>query len=95
MLAGEFVKWEWALNHPNHAYLGADWLAEEIASEEGWATKHFPADWSKGRGAGPQRNAKMVAGKPDVVAGFRNGNSRGTIGCLEMALRAGLPLIAP
>lgn len=94
-LAGKFVEWDWALKHPNLPYVGADWMADGIAREEGWEVKHFPANWSHGRGAGPQRNAKMIAAKPDVVAGFRKGVCNGTIGCLEMALRAGIPIVAP
>lgn len=39
---------------------GADALTEEVATELGLETRRYPADWSKGKSAGPTRNSDML-----------------------------------
>lgn len=39
---------------------GADTHGETIARRCGWRVEGFPADWSKGKAAGPARNARMA-----------------------------------
>lgn len=64
--------------------LHPDWFAEPEC---------HPAQWGKHRkAAGPIRNAHMVSLGADVcVALVRNG-SAGTLGCIDLAAEAGIPL---
>lgn len=73
---------------------GADYLAAQ------WAERHpevlhytFPADWGRyGRGAGPRRNATMLAEfEPDLVVAFPGG--RGTTDMTRKATAAGVRVI--
>ena len=61
---------------------GADRLAERYAAEKDYFFVCFPADWSKGRTAGYERNAKMhqyIAQFPHRgVVAFWDGKSKGT-----------------
>lgn len=67
---------------------GADTLAGEWAERAGVPVTMYPADWSKGRGAGHIRNAEMLAASnPHLVVAFPGG--RGTAGMVKLALRAG------
>lgn len=69
---------------------GADTLAANWAYTRGVEQLPFPADWeAHGRGAGPRRNAKMLAeGKPDLVVAFPGGN--GTADMVARSRRAGV-----
>lgn len=49
---------------------GADALAESVARRMGWKVERHPADWSRGRKAGPERNAAMVALGADLCLAF-------------------------
>lgn len=52
------------------------------------------ADWDRyGKSAGHRRNAEMVARGADLVLAFPLGESRGTRGCMELARRAGIPVV--
>jgi len=63
---------------------GADALAQRYGKERGITTISVPADWSKGRSAGPIRNQKMIdIYKPSLVIGFISPDSKGTLDCLE------------
>lgn len=63
---------------------GADTLAERYGKEKGITTVSMPADWSKGRSAGPIRNQKMIdTYKPSLVIGFISQDSKGTLDCLD------------
>lgn len=72
---------------------GADRMAEEV-----WGRLwHFPierhpADWSKGKVAGPERNQKMVNLGADLCVAFPLPDSRGTRDCADRARRAGIPV---
>lgn len=60
---------------------GADFLAGEVAKELGFKVEVYPADWDNhGRAAGPIRNVKMLAAKPDHVIAFHDSieSSKGT-----------------
>lgn len=70
---------------------GADTLAQAWARARGVPVEAHPADWSKGRGAGPARNAAMVSSRPDACLAFIRGDSRGATGCAAMSEHAGIP----
>lgn len=76
---------------------GVDAAFEAAAKAAGVTTERWPADWSKfGRGAGPKRNAAMVAAepRPAFVLAFRASEqwTPGTLSCVKLALAAGLPV---
>lgn len=50
---------------------GADAMAQEWADKNDVPTERHPADWSKGRSAGPERNKRMVSLGADVCLAFR------------------------
>ncbi len=51
--------------------VSVDMLADFAARGLGFAVVKFPADWSRGRMAGPQRNDRMLRdGKPDRALAF-------------------------
>ena len=51
----------------------------------------YLADWKRyGSGAGPIRNDKMLALKPDLVLAFWNGYSRGTLHTIKGARKLGI-----
>lgn len=70
---------------------GADRIADGWARRHGVATETHPADWAAGPGAGPARNAAMVATSPDVCLAFIRDGSPGATGCADAAERAGIP----
>lgn len=75
-------------------WYGADWIAGCCARTWGFGEERHPADWSnEGKGAGPKRNARMVALGADVCLAFPLGESRGTRGCMELARKAGIPVV--
>ncbi|EFC86486.1 SLOG family protein [Parafrankia sp. EUN1f] len=55
----------------------------------------FTADWdTRGRAAGPERNARMVASGADICLAFykRGAGNRGTSNCVRLARAAGIPV---
>ena len=56
---------------------GADSLGRKYAEEHHILIMSFPADWSKGKGAGYIRNAQMGAIADGLIA-FWDGKSKGT-----------------
>ncbi|WP_109641284.1 SLOG family protein [Lentzea atacamensis] len=72
-----------------------DRLAATIWKRLGGAEEKWPADWSKGNGGGPLRNARMVESNPDLVLSFIRGNSRGATGTCNLAVGAGLNCVPP
>lgn len=77
---------------------GADSLAGEWARERGYPVEARPADWYPARlggrldrGAGPRRNAEMLA-EGGVVAVVAFPGDSGTANMVERARRAGLPV---
>lgn len=84
------------LNHG--ACRGADTLADEVASELGWAViSPWFADWDGfGLAAGPIRNKAMLEeSKPDIVIAFHSdlSKSKGTKDMCSQAKAAGVPVI--
>ncbi len=72
-----------------HCY-GTDLMAERYAKENGFGLELYPADWSKGRRAGPMRNKAMI-GAADFAIAFLGGG-RGTQSLIELAQKKGIPL---
>lgn len=76
---------------------GADAIADAIARRLGLRVRPELADWKgKGRGAGPERNRRMLALHPALVLGFKDGAAPtlatgGTENMLRIALQAGVP----
>lgn len=68
---------------------GADKLGESYAKEKGYPIKQFPADWSKGKGAGYIRNEDM-ARYGDALIAFWDGESKGTEHMINLAKKHGL-----
>ena len=72
---------------------GVDQLAQIYAEDRGLNTIIFPADWNQhGVGAGLLRNQDIVA-KADRVVAFWDGVSPGTQYSLDLARRAGKPVL--
>lgn len=70
---------------------GADRLCKEWAEMHGIPVVSFPADWSKGKSAGPKRNQRMIdEGKPDAGVAFPGGD--GTADMAKRIKAAGIPL---
>lgn len=73
---------------------GVDAIAERLARKWGWTIEAHPAighpsqDFGPWPGAGPRRNAYMIGLGADIVVGLPSGQSRGTMGCLELAIKA-------
>lgn len=73
---------------------GADQIVDAWARRRDYAgvtVETFPADWSRGKGAGPRRNQQMVDAGADMCIGFLRDNSAGTQHCLAMARNAKIP----
>ena len=67
---------------------GVDRQAAEIAASLGWTVEPFPADWSRGPKAGPERNQRMVEAGADVCIAFPRAGSKGTWDCVRRAQAA-------
>lgn len=68
---------------------GADALAGKWANHNGIPLVTYPALWSRGRKAGPERNAFMLRdSRPDMVVAFPGG--AGTADMVARAKKAGL-----
>ena len=77
---------------------GADTLAAEWAAARGVEAQAFPVtrgDWDRlGRGAGPERNRRMLAwSKPDGLVAFPGGT--GTRDCIAAAESRGIKVWRP
>ncbi|GAA3136833.1 hypothetical protein GCM10010466_29560 [Planomonospora alba] len=51
----------------------------------------YEADWSRGKVAGPERNARMVRDGAHLVLAFHQDNSKGTADTIRRAEAAGIP----
>lgn len=84
---------------------GADAIAEAHWRSKRLPVERHPADWSKGRCAGPERNAHMVALGADVCVAFIGPctsprchrldlhPSHGATGCADRARWAGIDVV--
>lgn len=74
---------------------GADTHADRIAQTLGLTVERHPADWEgRGRGAGPARNAEMVAAGADLALAFRSpGASPGTDDTIRRCEAARIPVV--
>lgn len=75
---------------------GADTLAGEVASWRQIPVHIEYAEWERyGHAAGPVRNRKMLAMKPDLVIAFHDdiAASKGTRHCLAAARQLNIPTI--
>lgn len=70
---------------------GADSLGERYAAERGLQCELHPADWSKGRAAGPIRNAEMASIADALIAFPKVGElNKGTKNMISQAESKGL-----
>lgn len=70
----------------------SDWVRQHGVSL-GVAEEMWPAQWHlHGRGAGPRRNAAMVASRPDRVLAFIYRNSPGASFTVRAAKGEGIPV---
>lgn len=81
----------------------ARWRGYPVDGSEYVTEETHPADWSRGRKAGPERNAAMVALGADLCLAFigdctsprcwkpEKHPSHGASGCADLAERAGIP----
>lgn len=70
---------------------GPDTFGREWAESQGIPVESYPADWSKGRSAGPVRNAHMI-GQSEAVFAIWDGRTTGTADAIRRAVRAKLPI---
>jgi hypothetical protein len=70
----------------------ADMLANSAASQLGFRVERFPADWSRGKRGGPERNLRMLDQRPDLVLAFQRDGSRGTQHTINEARKRGIPV---
>ena len=70
---------------------GLDTIAGQVAEQLGYVVEVHPADWSSGKRAGIERNAKMVALGADYCFAFPLPQSIGTWDCAKRAKAAGIP----
>jgi hypothetical protein len=75
---------------------GADTLGEQIAHELGFEVQRFPADWSRGKGAGFARNIQMLEQldpRSDLVLAIWDGQSNGTKHTITQAKQRNIPTL--
>jgi hypothetical protein len=96
-LTRERVRWGKALAFTPEeqiAGLGADWLADRIATGLGWEIEAYPADWKQyGKAAGGIRNGEMIATGPFAAClafAAAAESNQGTIDCAAKASVAGI-----
>lgn len=75
-----------------HCDRGADALADYWAWKAGVPVERFPADWTKGRKAGPLRNQEMVDSGPNWALAFVGGASVGTWDTIRRCQTADIPV---
>jgi len=70
---------------------GVDRLGEQWAAARGIRVVRFPADWSRGRGAGYLRNLEMAA-YGDALVALWDGRSSGTRHMIQTMRKLGKPV---
>lgn len=71
---------------------GADSHAALAASRLKLDQTPVPADWSKGKRGGLERNLRMLDLEPELVLAFWDGGSRGTMHTVREAHKRGIPV---
>ena len=72
---------------------GADTYAELCGEAFGFTIERYDADWATaGRGAGPQRNQRIVNSGADICLAFLMEGSKGTADCIKRANKAKIPV---
>ena len=75
---------------------GLDSIVRRKCESLGIPVVVFPADWEReGRAAGFRRNARMISSQPDRVVAFfgPSGETKGTMHTVDLAKRAGIPVV--
>lgn len=72
---------------------GADAFADVWAKSHSRQVETHPANWAKGKSAGPARNQEMVNLGADLCIAFIDRESRGTRDCARRAEKAGIPVL--
>lgn len=75
-----------------HCNAGVDKVAESIAQSWGWTIDLYPADWSQGLKAGPQRNIVM-ANQSNLVLCFLHPESKGTLQMVKYCQKSAKPCV--
>jgi len=70
--------------------IGADSFSNDWCRDRGMPITIFYPDWSKGKGAGFQRN-KLIIENSDKVLAFHDGISKGTLNSIEIAKELNIP----
>ena len=77
---------------------GLDSIALSVVNDNSLSAEVHTADWTVGRGGGPQRNSEMVAAGAQLAFAFKQqGESSGTEDCMRKCVQKGIPvyLITP
>ena len=74
------------------ADLSADMLGDRWAQQHGLCAEYHFADWTVGRRAGPERNARMARAGEALVLVW-TGTSKGSASMLREARREGLQIV--
>lgn len=79
---------------------GVDQWCLDWASDRGYLVEEYPADWNQfGKAAGPIRNKQMIDRLAEMGGGYVFAffygdieSSRGTMNCVQQALRSKMPV---
>jgi len=87
-----------------HLMHGACATGADAAAQAWWEATHaitgcteerFPANWERGKQAGPERNRRMVEAGADLVLAFPLPDGSGTQHTMQLARDAGIEIVEP